>query len=50
MGFGSMNRMFDGADDFDQNLGEWYVVANSTSILRSDVWNSGRDLRAKFNP
>ena len=29
--------MFHNADDFDQNLGNWYVVANATSIARADV-------------
>ena len=29
--------MFLNADDFDQNLGNWYVVANATSIARADV-------------
>ena len=31
----SMKSMFDGA--FDQNLGEWYVVPDDSSIARSDV-------------
>ena len=29
--------MFHNADDFDQNLGNWYVVLNSTSIASSNV-------------
>ena len=29
--------MFFGATAFSQNLGEWYVVANATSIARADV-------------
>ena len=33
----SMYRMFNGASSFHQNLGNWYVVANATSIARSDV-------------
>ena len=32
-----MVTMFNGATSFDQNLGEWYVVANATSIARADV-------------
>ena len=32
-----MNNMFLNAASFDQNLGNWYVVANATSIARADV-------------
>ena len=32
-----MTLMFDGASKFDQNLGGWYVVIDSTSIDRVDV-------------
>ncbi len=36
-GVTDMERMFDGATLFHQNLGNWYVVANATSIARTDV-------------
>ena len=32
-----MFRMFSGADAFDQNLGAWYIMLNSTAIDRTGI-------------
>ena len=32
-----MNDMFNGADAFDQNLGAWYIMLDSTAIDRTDI-------------
>ena len=32
-----MNDMFNGADAFDQNLGAWYIMLDSTAIVRADI-------------